>query len=361
MTTVRRTPFLAACVLALVAGSACGSVKPFAAKVNGEHISVKVLNRELKAVKGNPQYLQAVREQSRGIAVEGAGTDTFGSEFVAQTLTRRIYFMLVHQEVERRGLRVTDEAVAEARESVTGQQPELYEKFPKDFLDEIAYGTAEVSLLQENLQATVSDADVQKFYDENPAFFKQYCARQLLTGGFSGESPPPPDQEAAARAAADDIKRRLDAGGDFAAIARAESKDPRTAPNGGDMGCAAVNAFAPEAQAAVEGAAPGQVVGPIRTENGFYVIQVQSTATQPLEEVAPQIREYLQQQGGDPLTAFLQGALEKAKIEVNPRYGQFDRTLPQPRVVPPDAPVTSSTVPEGIVPEGVVPEDAPPQ
>lgn len=359
MTTVRRTLFLIACVAALVAGSACGDVKPYAAKVNGEAIPVDKLNRELKAVRGNKQYLQAVTQQLEGQGQQplGATDQTFGAEFVAQTLTRRIYFELVHQEVVKRKLEVTDDAVKEARESMTGGEgAELYQEFPKAFLDEIAYSTAEVNVLQENLQSNVSDEDAQKFYDENPQFFVQHCARQIVTGGFPGDAPPPPDQEAAAKAAADDIKRRLDAGGDFAAIARAESKDTRTAPNGGDMGCVAINAFPVVAQPAVEGAKPGDIVGPIRDDTGFHIIQVQSTTTQPLQEVADQIRQYLQQQAGDPMTKFLQEALARAKVVVNPRYGTFATELPQPRVVPPEAPVTDTTAPgEPLVPGGEAP------
>ncbi|HEX9969426.1 MAG TPA: peptidylprolyl isomerase [Acidimicrobiales bacterium] len=362
---MRRTLFLAACVLALVAGTACGDVNPYAAKVNGDRIAVDELNRELKAVRGNKQYLDAVKAQfeQQGESPLGTGTDTFGSEFVAQTLTRRIYFKLVHQEVVRRKLKVTDDAVKQARDSMTGGEGgELYKDFPKKFLDEIAYSTAEVNVLQENLQSEVTDESVQQFYNENPQFFVQYCARQIVTGGFSGDAPPPADQEAAAKAAADSIKARLATGGDFAAIAKAESKDPRTAPNGGDLGCVAANAFPPEAQAAMEGAKPGDVVGPIRTDTGFYVIQLQSTATQPLAEVADQIRQYLQQQAGDPLTQFLQKALADAKVEVNPRYGKFDTQLPQPRVVPPDAPVTETTTPapEDLVPGGGAPEGGAP-
>lgn len=347
MSTVRRTLALfTAAVLALVAGAACGDIQPYAAKVNGKRISVDKLNRELEAVKGNQGYLEAVTAQaeSRGMSVLGAGEDTFGSGFVAETLTRRIYFELVHQEVVERGLRVTDEAVQRARESFSeGENATVFADFPDDFLDEIAYSTAEVEVLQENLRTEITDQQMQEFYAENPQFFLQYCARQILTGGFPGDGPPPADQEAAARAAAEDIKRRIDAGEDFAAIALAESKDPATAAQGGDLGCVPNNAFPPEAQAAVEAAEPGQVVGPIRTDRGFYVIQVQRTETQPLEEVADQIRSFLQQQAGDALTAFLQEAIEEAEIEVNPRYGRFDREQPQPRVVPPEVPATETT------------------
>lgn len=340
MTTVRRILVLLAA--ATLVTSACSDyTTPYAAKVNGKSISVDKLNRELQAVKGNKAYLEAA---SGGTDVLGAGEGTFGAAFVAETLTRRIYFELVHQEVVERGLRVPSDAVKRARDSFSeGENAEVFKDFPAAFLDEIAYSTAEVEILQENLRTDVTDQQVQDFYRENPQFFQQYCARQILTGGFPGDEPPPADQEAAARAAADDVKRRIEAGQDFAAMARAESKDEATAAQGGDLGCVPTSAFPPEAQAAVEGAPAGGVVGPIRTDRGFYVIQVQRTATQPLEEVADQIRSFLQQQAGDALTTFLQEAIEKAEIEVNPRYGRFDREGERPVVVPPDVPVTETT------------------
>jgi len=352
VSTVRRFSVLLIALIAVLAlgASACGDVAPYAAKVNGERITADELNRELEAVRNNPKYLEALRaeREPRGVKVLGTGTSgTFGSTFVAETLTRRIYFELVHQEVVRRKLPVTDEDVRRAREGLaqSPEDEELYKAFPKGFLDEIARSTAEVTVLQSNLQQEVTPQQVEEFYRGNPQFFKQYCARQILTGGFSGEEPPPPDQEAAAKAAADDIKRRIDTGQDFAAIARAESKDTATAANGGDLGCEAESAFPPESRVAVTEAQPGQVIGPIRTDRGFYVIQVQSTKTQPIDEVAGQIRQFLESQSGDAFTTFLQEALAKAKIEVNPRYGRFDREGERPGVVPPDLPATSTTAP----------------
>lgn len=350
MTTVRRTSvLLIAAVLALGAG-ACGDVAPYAAKVNGERISVDELNRELDVVRKNSKYLEALRaeREQRGVSVLGTGTSgTFGSTFVAETLTRRIYYELVQQEVERRKLPVTEEAVDRARQEFEQsiQDEEMHNAFPKSFLDDVARSNAEVAILQADLQQEVTQQQVEEFYRANPQFFKEFCGRQILTGGFSGDAPPPADQEAAAKAAADDIKRRIDTGQDFAAIARAESKDTATAANGGDLGCVAESAFPPEARTAVSEAQPGQVIGPFRTDRGFYVIQVQSTTTQPIEAVAGQIRQFLESQSGDAISNFLEKALAEAKIEVNPRYGRFDRQGARPSVVPPDLPATSTTAP----------------
>lgn len=358
--TIVRKPLVAlvAAALVLLAGVGCNAVAPYAAKVNGERITVSQLNRELKAIKGNEEYVKTIEAElgNRGESVFGTGQGTFGSVFVAETLTRRIYLALVHQEVERRGLRPSKEKLAEARRGLA-QSPEeeaLLAKFPKAYVDELVRASAEVNALRQNLTNDVSDADIQKFYDENPQYFEQTCARQIVTGGYQVEPPIPPALEAQAKATADDIKARLDAGGDFAAIATAESKDPRSAPQGGDLGCVTSNAFPPEVAASVENTEPGKVAGPVRTDRGFYLVLVQSRQMQPLEEVSGQIRQFLESQSGDPLNQFLTEALAKAKVSVNPRYGTFDAAGERPSVVPPEAP----SIPAPPAEPG--PEDGPP-
>lgn len=71
-----------------------------------------------------------------------------------------------------------------------------------------------------------------------------------------------------------DIKKRIDEGEDFEKVAKAESEDPATAPNGGDMGYI-TRGVAP---AALEKAAftlkLGDVSDPILLENGYTIIRV---------------------------------------------------------------------------------------
>jgi hypothetical protein len=344
VTTVRKNALalFAAATLALFVLGGCNAVAPYAAKVNGERITVSELNRELRAVRGNRDYVRAIEAQlgRQGESTQGASEQTFGSAFVAQTLSRRIYFEVIHQELAERRLRVTRQAVDDARRQLLeSEDGELYRGFPPGFVDEIARFTAEVELLRENLTAVVTDDEVRRFYDENPQFFEQTCARQIVTGGYTVEAPVPPDLVAEARATAEDIKRRLDAGGDFAAIATAESKDPRSAPQGGDLGCVASNAFPPEVAASVGETEIGKVAGPVRTDNGFYLVLVQSRQKEPFDEVAGQIRQFLEQQSGDPLSELLAKELAQADISVNPRYGTFEQGAGElPTVVPPDAP-----------------------
>lgn len=336
-------PLLALLAAASLVLSACSAFSPYAAEVNGERITESELRRELNAILENTEYLDRVDQNFSGGSggrerVRGDGAGTFNTVFVAAVLDRRIGFALIHQEVERRGLEVSPELRRSTRADLEENYgKEIFSAFPEAYRADLVRIFAEQALLQKELgSGTVDDAAVKEFYEANQAAFAQTCVRHILVAT---------EAEAAA------VKARLDAGGDFAEIAKAESTDNQggaggSAAKGGELGCVAPNAFVPEFEQAMTALQPGQVSGPVKTDFGFHIVQVTERKTQSFEEAAPQIRENLQQRGPDPLQAFITGALDKAKIKVNPRYGRFQRG-PNPGVRAPKLlEPSSTTVPE---------------
>ena len=328
-------------VAALLAG--CGSFSSYAAEVNGDRISQNDLQRELNAILDNRAYLEQVDQgfaSRSGERARGAGKNTFNTVFVAAVLDRRIGFELIHQEVERRKLKVSAAQRRETRQNLEQSYgKEVFGKFPKAYRDDLVRIFAEVTALQEALgESSLDAADIREFYEANPAAFAQTCVRHILV-----------DSEEKAAAA----KARIDAGEDFAAVARAVSSDNQgpgggSAARGGDLGCLAQGSLVPEFETAMAGLAPGQVSGPVRTQFGFHILQVTERKTQTLEEATPQIRENLEQQSPDAVQAFVNEALAKAKIVVNPRYGKFVKSGPNPGVRAPkqlEGPTTTQPPP----------------
>src|ERR1051325_9921752 len=86
----------------------------------------------------------------------------------------------------------------------------------------------------------------------------------------------PQDQHSddSAKAVADDAMARLRAGGDFKALARQFSADPRGAVNGGDMGWSELFGLPPEAQKEVLAAEPNTLHGPYKSPVGYTIIQM---------------------------------------------------------------------------------------
>lgn len=83
-----------------------------------------------------------------------------------------------------------------------------------------------------------------------------------------------------------DIKRRIDAGEDFAELAEQYSDDPSSALAGGDLGWNSGENFVPEFQTAMHEAEIGVVTEPFETEYGWHVLEVQERRIDDLSEEA---------------------------------------------------------------------------
>ncbi len=76
------------------------------------------------------------------------------------------------------------------------------------------------------------------------------------------------------RARVEEIQALLDAGGDFATIARTHSEDPGSAALGGDLGCFSPGTLVPEFEEAAFALKPGQTSEPVLSPYGYHLIEV---------------------------------------------------------------------------------------
>lgn len=341
----RRSAFFASIVgITLLASAACGSSAPYAARVDGERISEDTLVGELRSIAANEQYLTLVEERQ---PVRGSGQGTFDSAFTALALTRQIYYTLIETELTRRQLTVSDDDLAAARNLVVQQLDgeEVFVKFPKSYQDELIRRQAELDLLTlaVNELGTPEQA-ARAYYDNNQAEFTQACVSHILV---------------AEEAKANEIRAKLDAGGDFATLASAETIDTESKPRGGDLGCDITpdTGFVPEFLTAVFTQPVGSVGAPVKTQFGFHLIKVTKRDPVPFEQAADMAREKVTDAGQEKVLTVLQDAVQAAKIEINPKYGSFRKTGQSPGVVPPESGATP-TGEGGIEP---APEPAPGQ
>jgi peptidyl-prolyl cis-trans isomerase C len=149
----------------------------------------------------------------------------------------------------------------------------------------------------------VTDAEVQAEYDKFAAANggKEYHARHILV-----------ENEAEAKQVIADIKK----GKKFEDIAKAKSKDPGSAQNGGDLDWATAASYVPEFSQAMIKLGKGQMTQePVKTNFGWHVIRVddiRDAQLPKLEEVKPQIKQQLEQQ---KLAKFQEELRASAKIE----------------------------------------------
>jgi parvulin-like peptidyl-prolyl isomerase len=95
--------------------------------------------------------------------------------------------------------------------------------------------------------------------------------------------------EEEALAKAKDLREKIVKGGDFAALAKAESDDAGSGANGGDLGTFTHGRMVKEFEQTAFSLPVGQVSEPVKTQFGYHIIQVESRGTKSFEEVKPQI------------------------------------------------------------------------
>ena len=114
----------------------------------------------------------------------------------------------------------------------------------------------------------------------------------------------------ATEAEAAEIRKQLDAGADFAEMARTKSTDGAAA-NGGDLGWFGPGMMVKEFEDAVVAMKPGEIVGPLQTQFGWHLVKLNATrpeAVPTFETVRPELEVELQQQAVDARVAELTAA-----------------------------------------------------
>jgi peptidyl-prolyl cis-trans isomerase C len=169
-------------------------------------------------------------------------------------------------------------------------------------------------------KVAVKTEQVQEFYDQNPDQFKQperVRASHILISV-------PGDADAAAKAQAktkaEQVLKDVKAGKDFAALAKQHSQDPGSAVNGGDLGFFEQGQMVGPFNDVAFTLQPGATSDLVETQFGYHIIRVaekQAGRTIPLDEVRPQVEQFLQNRNRTEQTeAFVKSLRAKGKVEI---------------------------------------------
>jgi foldase protein PrsA len=339
--TRRLAPLVA--LVALLA-SACGTVKDNpAATVNGKAITVDSVQSELTTIRDNTGY-RAALEQSYGAKLAGVSKGTFGTAFVAQLVSLRVYYALLDGSLTRQGVKVTAaddaKALTVVEQQLSSLGKDMAKKFPVAYRKQLAHQEALIEKAQSEAQ---DGAIATKYFAAHRDEFSQACVSHILISKDKHTF----DE---AKALATKLKADIDGGADFATVAKASSEDPGSKDAGGDLQCGAKGRFVKAFDDAVFSLPIGTVSDPVKTEFGYHLILVKSRTTPTLDDVRQDV-------GQKALNAYLLDLTcgKGSKIHVNPRYGTWDTSPCKgaqglAKVNPPPAPKTESTATTGLQP-----------
>ncbi len=130
----------------------------------------------------------------------------------------------------------------------------------------------------------VAEADLKAAYEQVKSQYtgKEYHVEHILV-----------EREADAKA----ITAQIKAGGNFEQIAKEKSKDPGSAPNGGDLGWVSDKSLVPEFSKAMVQLKKGQITDkPVKTQYGWHIIKmddVRDVKAPGMEEIKDQLKQMI--------------------------------------------------------------------
>lgn len=126
------------------------------------------------------------------------------------------------------------------------------------------------------------------------------------------------------KATAEKLLGQLKGGADFAELAKANSEDPGSKADGGDLGFFTKGKMVPEFENAAFALKPGEISGIVQTQFGFHILQGvdrHPARHVPYEEAKPQIVDTLSQgRKESTLSTWLEQQKKQAKVTYAPGY-----------------------------------------
>ncbi len=156
-----------------------------------------------------------------------------------------------------------------------------------------------LELKSDDIAATidVSEEQLRQRYEVQKLNFRtaeERKARHILISAASSAS----EQEVSeAKAKSESLLQRINSGEDFAELAKAESQDPGSAKNGGDLGFFGLGVMDKAFEEATFALQKGEVSGVVRSAFGFHIIKLEDVKggeTKPYEEVAAELKREMQ-------------------------------------------------------------------
>jgi len=212
------------------------------------------------------------------------------------------------------------------------EQGVSYEDFKENLRENII--TQKVIQQEVGSKINITPEEIQKYYKDHLSEMTQPEQVRLSEILISTQPKPTEDPKtaasitdaqrvAAAQAKADQVYADIQKGAKFDDIARANSDGP-TASQGGDLGYFKRGTLAKELEDITFGMKAGDVTKPIRTKQGFVILQVtehQQAGVPPEKDVEGKIQDALYLKKLQPaLRAYLTKLREDAYIDIKPGY-----------------------------------------
>ncbi|MCX6896038.1 MAG: peptidylprolyl isomerase, partial [Verrucomicrobia bacterium] len=253
---------------------------------------------------------------ARGMQISDAERDMLQARLLDEMIVSKILAAKATAADKDKAKESAQKFIAESRKSFPSEEKFLERlKLNKlnsvNELEEKLIGEALPNLvIEREMKALVkvTDADVKKFYTDNPDKFEKpemVKAAHILVGTKDAEGKDLTDADKAAKKKkADDLLARAKKGEDFAKLVKDNSDDPGSKDTGGEYEFPR-GQMVPEFETAAFGLKKaGDISDVVTTTFGYHIIKLVAktpSKTIPLVEASPRISEFLLRQGAGKL------------------------------------------------------------
>jgi len=284
------------------------------AVIGGKEVSAEVFNKEVE------RFARAMK---------GRVPPMMMASYKKRVLYKVVDSQIIQMTIDEQKLEVTDAEVEEelTRMKSSFPDPKMFDQFMAQTgqsMEEVRMDVKQQvglkKILAKDGDIAVTDADVKKFYDDNPEKFEQpeqVKASHILI-------------KVDAKASEDDIKgaekkvKEIEAkakakGADFAALAKEFSEGP-SKTNGGDLGFFTRRKMVKPFSDAAFKMKVGDISKPVRTQFGYHIIKVtekKEAEKRAFDEVKDQIRSSIENK---KLRESMNTFLTKAKKDKNVEF-----------------------------------------
>lgn len=278
---------LALTILTMIFAFSCKKADENAvATVNGKAISEKEFTENYKV------YERMYKQQLGEEALKKTDKDgvSFKDKLKENILEKLIVDELINQEIDNKKIAITDEEVNNLYEQTIKDMggQEQYEEFLKqqNITDDFIKDSIKKDYKQQKLEEAfykdnkVTEEEIKDFYDANKERLIKYSLSQIMA-----------DNEEDAKKLYD----KLEAGEDFAELAKNESSDTYSAANGGNMGEVQASTMPEEFLNAVSATEIGSYSKVFKSDMGYHIVKVDDKKDQ-LEDLKTEIEQTLKSQ-----------------------------------------------------------------
>lgn len=287
------------------------------ANVNGTEIPRADL---IGSAEGMAQRLQAA----------GQPAPPRDDDFYRQVLDQLISTKLLYQESQAQGTTISPEELTEQVQTLeqrTGGKEQLDQALAGQDMtrEELRQGLKEDLAINRYIEekvapaVTVSEQEAKSFYEENKERMQRPEQAKLRHILIQAGSDAAEEEKTAARTKAEGLLAQIREGADFAELATANSEDPGSKDEGGDLGWVSRGQTVEPFENAAFALEPGATSEVVESPFGFHIIRLEEkrpAGTAPFEDAREEIEAFLKQRKlGEVINRKVEELEQKATIE----------------------------------------------